>query len=259
MSVPSILPRPLPALAALLLLIHAALPAGADPAAVDLFVGVSSRSMLTLLVEPQLRWERGIVERETTIGARLELPMLLVIAGETDTVAVSLVGTHELLRNETAPFHWPAGGTPERGGRSLRVSARIGIDSQAQSLGRFFSLTTALGADLGVITGTVRPALRAEWKQALATYWVPAASLPGSGSAAPAQTQNGGWLFVDRGRLFFGVGFDWREAGTVGVDGALMAVISPNPFIRGFDGMMFGQWPFFCYLRTNVTAGANER
>ncbi len=219
----------------------AAAPAAGTPTFL-LFVGVSSRAMVTAVVEPRLCWERGLGGKETVIAGRVEIPAFLVAAGEFDTFALTLEGTQELVQDDESP----ASAIAARWSPSFRLRAGFGLDSQVQSLGHFAGLTASTGADLGLSGERGRIGVSAEWKQTLATHWSPGSDGSGTLGSRKQTAGSAGWFYADRGRLSCGVTADWAVSSIVHLEGEVLGVRTPGPFVHGFDGMMIGQWPFSC-------------
>ncbi len=200
---------------------------------VGLYSGVSSRSMITAVMEPQIRWPSGLFRRESILSVRGEFPALLYAEGDFDTAGVSLVGTQELIRGRNVSL------SP-----SALTTVAIGLEWQRQVLGSFTGVMTSVGLDIGMNVKKVRVGLAALWKATALTYWVPGETVidtfRGTGTQPPAE----GWIGADAGRLLYGISFRGAVGKSVTLKAEVLAVFTQGPFMAGFEGMMFGQWPF---------------
>jgi hypothetical protein len=231
-------------MATLFLAIAAVTGSAWSPPKAELFAGVSSRAMVTLVVEPRVVWTDGLWGRETTLGTRVEIPVLLVARGELDTIGFQVLATQEI-----------AGGTPQvthpgaepAWSPSITVETGFGLDAHVQTLGCFRSLTATAGVDVGLsgVPGSV--AVRTRWDQTVAAWWSPAARR-GPTRTEGTEERIAGWLALDRGRLSAGVAAGGPIGPRVRIEGELLGVWALGPFVHGFGGMMVGQWPFSCMV-----------
>jgi len=242
--------RPRRALAALAVLLAVGAAAAAETPMPSVYAGVGSRSLLTVLIEPRLRWLAGLLGRETMVGVRAEIPALLAVAGEMDTASLSLVGAQELLGTPQTDA------SPRRGiSASLLARASIGLDAQSQVLGRFWSIVGSVGLDGGFRTPRLRAGLVVRWTGAIVTVWEPSDGVAATFTRSGATPPQAGLLGPDRGRVFYGMSFLGAITTSVLFEAEILGVVTPGSFAGGFNGMMFGQWPFSLTLGMRIAVG----
>lgn len=232
-----------------LLMLLTAMTAGADPEH-TLYIGVNSRSFVTMVAEPRVEWRTGLLGSSTDLAVRAELPALLNVKGGFDTFSLSVAASQALPLGRGHGVTRPRVG-PRVGWTPLaRCTVELGLDRQNQALGAFTSISGSAGLAIGVENDRSRLAATARWDQTIATHWVPGQTVIDTFTGTEDGPPSTGWFAGDHGRLLCGAALERAITGNVWACTELLGVLVRHSFVHGFEGMLFGEWPF------RVTLGA---